>query len=145
MPVLGVLLWVPSVLCGSLSSTRRARGALAQALHQGGGRGHAGVQAGDGPGERYPQCQVAARPHEAPHALAFAASPRREYRFALPDCPAYGGVYGLEFVRDFLAGREVPVSGVDVLRVLEILDAAYASAAQERVVAVSTASLSLGR
>lgn len=79
------------------------------------------------------------------HASAYAASPRQEYRFTLPDCPAYGGVYGLEFVRDFLAGREVPVSAVDVLRVLEILDAAYASAAEGRVVAVPNDSVSQDR
>jgi len=70
------------------------------------------------------------------HAAPWAASPRCEYRFSLPDSPAYGGQYGLEFVRDFLAGQEVPVAAVDVLRVLEILDAAYASAAAGRVMAV---------
>ena len=66
----------------------------------------------------------------------WAASPRQEFRLSLPECAAYGGVYGLEFVRDFLEGRAVPVTAEDVLRVLEILDAAYASASEGRVVTV---------
>lgn len=72
-------------------------------------------------------------------AAPWSASPRREFRFSLPECPAYGGAYGLEFVRDFLAGRSVPVAAGDVLRVLEILDAAYASAARGATVAVHRA------
>lgn len=66
-------------------------------------------------------------------AEAWRAAPRQTFRFTLPNIPAYGGVHGLafidEFIRRALAGEEPGlVTALDALRVLEILDAAYASA-----------------
>ena len=54
-------------------------------------------------------------------------------RYVLPPVAAYGGAPGLRFVETFLRGVHdgtgaSPASAVDALRVLEILDAIYASA-----------------
>ena len=66
-------------------------------------------------------------------------APRQVYHYTLPQSPAYGGVHGLAFVEQFLtaalAGKgSSPARAEEALRVLEILDAIYASAEQERVV-----------
>ena len=62
---------------------------------------------------------------------AWEASPHRTFRYELPQCDAYGGVHGVQFVRDFLntiqSGTEPKITGGDMLRVLRILDAAYES------------------
>jgi predicted dehydrogenase len=45
--------------------------------------------------------------------------------------PAYGGVYGEAFLRDFILAAqgkaEVPASGRDALQVARVIDAAYES------------------
>lgn len=78
------------------------------------------------------------------HAPDWGTAPRQEFHFLLPEVRAYGGAHGLELVGRFIwaaAGgtEESPAAlpgAVDALRVLEILDAAYASAAEGRTVAV---------
>jgi predicted dehydrogenase len=67
------------------------------------------------------------------------AASEQRWRFALPAVPAYGGAHGLTFVETFirsaLSGEGAsPASALDALRVLEILDAVYASAATGRTV-----------
>ncbi|MBI3945689.1 MAG: Gfo/Idh/MocA family oxidoreductase [Armatimonadetes bacterium] len=68
------------------------------------------------------------------------AAPERTLSYALATSEAYGGVYGEQFVRDFITaaqtGGEPPASGEDGLKVLRILDAVYRSAETGRVVAV---------
>ena len=63
---------------------------------------------------------------------SWASAPRREMQFEVASSPAYGGVYGEEFVRQFLrasAGEGDPPCGLrDGVRVLELLEAAYRSA-----------------
>lgn len=64
---------------------------------------------------------------------------RQELRFTLPESPAYGGQHGLLFFEDFvmsaLDGKGSPFATVeDAQRVLEILDAAYASAETGHVI-----------
>jgi len=50
---------------------------------------------------------------------------------SLPESPAYGGVHGEEFVRDFIRAAQgngqVPASGRDALQVARVIDAAYES------------------
>ena len=59
------------------------------------------------------------------------ASHHRDFRYELPQSDAYGGVHGVQFVRDFLdtiqMDTEPKITGGDMLRVLRILDAAYES------------------
>lgn len=59
------------------------------------------------------------------------ASHHRTFRYELPQCDAYGGVHGVQFVRDFLdtiqRDTEPMITGNDMLRVMRILDAAYES------------------
>lgn len=63
------------------------------------------------------------------------------FGYLLADSPAYGGAHGLAFVREFLAtcqdGGASPASAVDALRVVEMLDAAYQSAATGQATAVT--------
>lgn len=66
-------------------------------------------------------------------------APEQVFRFTLASSPAYAGVYGQQFVEDFfrlaLTGEGTNlVSEVDTLRILQILDAIYESARDERVV-----------
>ena len=66
-------------------------------------------------------------------------APRQVYHYTLPQSPAYGGAHGLAFVEQFLVAAlegkgSSPAGAEDALRVLEILDAIYISAEQERVV-----------
>jgi predicted dehydrogenase len=64
---------------------------------------------------------------------------RRSFHFTPTPSPGYGGLAGLDFLRQFLAagpGDPTPADAVDALRVLEILDAAYAAAATGRAVDV---------
>jgi len=55
----------------------------------------------------------------------------RVFEYQLQECDAYGGVYGVQFVQDFLgavqANQEPMITGDDALRILRILDAAYES------------------
>lgn len=57
---------------------------------------------------------------------AWASSPRRTVSYELPDSPAYGGVYGAEFVRRFLRGAPV-ATGEDALNVARLLEEIYQS------------------
>jgi predicted dehydrogenase len=62
---------------------------------------------------------------------AWAGAPQRTLRFELAASPAYLGVYGEQFVREFVQAVQgqgpVPASGEDALRVAQLVDAAYAS------------------
>lgn len=59
------------------------------------------------------------------------SEPTRIFQFDLPDCEAYGGVPGLEFLHAFidaiLDDGEAPATGYDALEVARIIDAAYES------------------
>ena len=59
------------------------------------------------------------------------AAPARTFEFNLPSLDAYGGVYGLAFVEDFILAAKgegaVPATGADALQVARIIEAAYAS------------------
>jgi len=64
---------------------------------------------------------------------------QRGFQLTPTPSPGYGGLAGLDFFRQFLTagpGRPTPADAVDALRVLEILDAAYASAASGSAVEV---------
>ncbi|HEY3080910.1 MAG TPA: Gfo/Idh/MocA family oxidoreductase [Chloroflexota bacterium] len=71
-------------------------------------------------------------------AAAWRAAPRQVFRYTLPPSPAYGGEHGRQFFDEFIGGAEPRASGLDALRVLEILDAVYRSAATERTVHLDT-------
>jgi predicted dehydrogenase len=62
---------------------------------------------------------------------AWKTSPQRTFHYQLPQCDAYGGVYGVKFVQDFLnaieTNTEPMITGKDALHVLRIIDAAYVS------------------
>src|SRR5258708_6275096 len=64
----------------------------------------------------------------------------RTYGFTLALSPAYGGASGVDFVREFpraaLESGDPPATALDALRVVEILDATYQSAATGRTVTV---------
>jgi len=67
---------------------------------------------------------------------------RRAFQLTPTPSPGYGGLAGLYFFRQFLAdgpGDRTPAGVIDALRVLEILDAAYASAARGCAVEVGSA------
>ena len=87
----------------------------------------------------------AARGQGAPTLVLESRAPRwrsasqRSIQLIPTPSPGYGGLAGLDFFRQFLAARPgdpTPAGAVDALRVLEILDAAYASAASGCAVAV---------
>ena len=69
-------------------------------------------------------------------------APQREIRYSMEPCDAYGGRFGLELVREFIqaarAGVTPPATGEDALRVLQLVAAAYESAATGRRVAVAS-------
>jgi predicted dehydrogenase len=59
------------------------------------------------------------------------AASQRVFQFTPTPSAGYGGLAGLDFFRQFLAaqpGDSTPADELDALRVLEVLDAAYASA-----------------
>ena len=62
---------------------------------------------------------------------AWAGAPQREFDFALATSPAYGGVYGENFMRAFICAAQkdgtAPASGRDALQVARVIDAAYES------------------
>jgi predicted dehydrogenase len=66
---------------------------------------------------------------------------RHTFGFTPVPSPAYGGAPGASFVREFLEAADTagpgPAPAIDALRVIEILDAIYASARQGRVVKVT--------
>lgn len=61
----------------------------------------------------------------------WAPAPSRSFTYELPRSEAYGGQFGLEFLRRFIAScqgdGEPPASGRDALAVARIIDAAYES------------------
>ncbi len=67
---------------------------------------------------------------------AWADSPVREFDFTVAESPAYSGVHGEAFMRDFIHAAqgkgEVPASGRDALQVARVIDGAYASSATGR-------------
>ncbi len=72
----------------------------------------------------------------------WAGAPQRQFDFALAASPAYGGVPGETFMREFIraAHKEgtVPASGRDALQVARVIDAAYESDQSGRRVKVET-------
>ncbi len=62
---------------------------------------------------------------------AWANAPRRVFDYPVADSPAYLGVVGEVFVRDFIRAAQgqgpVPASGRDALQVARVVDAAYES------------------
>jgi predicted dehydrogenase len=87
----------------------------------------------------------AARGQETPplvlesRAPRWRAASRRGFELTPTPSPGYGGLAGLDFFRAFLAaapGEPTPAGAIDALRVLEVLDAAYASAASGRAIEV---------
>lgn len=62
---------------------------------------------------------------------AWAGAPHRQMSFELASSPAYLGVYGEQFVREFIRAVDghgaVPASGEDGLQVARVVDGAYAS------------------
>lgn len=62
---------------------------------------------------------------------AWAGAPQRVFELPLAESPAYGGVSGERFVRDFIRAAqgqgEAWTSGMDALHVARIVDAAYES------------------
>ena len=67
---------------------------------------------------------------------SWASAPQRTLRFSLATSPAYLGVYGEQFVREFINAVKgegaVPASGEDALQVARIIDAAYTSSESGR-------------
>lgn len=73
---------------------------------------------------------------------AWAGAPRRESSFEVAETPAYGGVYGEVFVRQFIRASfgdgEPPTTIEDGQRVLRVIDAAYRSSAEGAIVSLAT-------
>ncbi len=71
---------------------------------------------------------------------SWASAPRRTFHYTLGESPAYGGVGGEEFLRDFLKAAQgqgpPPTSGADALRVARIVEAAYESSRTGRRIEV---------
>ncbi|HUV08393.1 MAG TPA: Gfo/Idh/MocA family oxidoreductase [Spirochaetia bacterium] len=61
----------------------------------------------------------------------FLHKPRSRHTYELPDCGAYNGIVGLEFLRRFIKAAQTggvpPADGTDALRTLEVIEAAYRS------------------
>lgn len=61
----------------------------------------------------------------------WASAPQRVFDYTMAESPAYGGVYGENFIRDFIRAAQgegdVPASGKDALQVARVVDAAYES------------------
>jgi predicted dehydrogenase len=72
---------------------------------------------------------------------SWAGAPQRTFRYALAQSPAYLGVYGEQFVREFVCAVQgqgrVPATGEDALQVARIVDAAYESSASGRRLSVA--------
>lgn len=71
---------------------------------------------------------------------AWAGAPQRTLNFSLASSPAYLGVYGEQFVRQFVQAvmgqGEVPAAGEDAVQIARIVDAAYASSESGRRVSI---------
>ncbi len=62
---------------------------------------------------------------------SWADAPVRVTDYSIAKSPAYGGIYGEAFIRDFILAakgkRDVPASGRDALQVARVIEAAYES------------------
>lgn len=63
---------------------------------------------------------------------SWSSSPQREIKYNIAKSKAYGGVYGIQFMRTFVDAVltdevEPPSTGYDALKVLQIIEAAYKS------------------
>ncbi|MEM7134001.1 MAG: Gfo/Idh/MocA family oxidoreductase [Chloroflexota bacterium] len=62
---------------------------------------------------------------------AWAGAPQRTFHYEYGVSPAYGGVYGEQFLREFILAAQgdgvAPTSGDDALNVARVVDAAYES------------------
>ncbi len=71
---------------------------------------------------------------------SWAGAPQREFDYTLGESPAYGGVAGEEFIRDFIRAGQgegtPPASGRDALQVARIIDAALESSQTGRRIEV---------
>lgn len=72
----------------------------------------------------------------------WAGAPQRTFRYELAASPAYLGVYGEQFVAEFVRAVQgqgkVPATGDDALQVARIVDAAYESSEKGRRVRIKT-------
>ncbi len=72
---------------------------------------------------------------------AWASAPQRSFDLPLAESPAYGGVSGEQFLRDFIRAAQGQgtawSSGSDALQVARIVDAAYESSRSGRRVAIA--------
>jgi predicted dehydrogenase len=70
----------------------------------------------------------------------WAAAPWRTFDYTLAESPAYGGVSGEQFLRQFILATQgqgaPPTSGEDALQVARVVDAAYESSRTGRRFAV---------
>jgi predicted dehydrogenase len=61
----------------------------------------------------------------------WAGAPQRTFHYTYAESPAYGGVYGEQFMRAFIQAAqgqgELPTTGEDALQVARVVDAAYES------------------
>lgn len=61
----------------------------------------------------------------------WAGAPQRSYQYEYGVSPAYGGVYGEQFMREFILAAQgngvTPATGADALQVARVVDAAYQS------------------
>jgi len=72
----------------------------------------------------------------------WSGAPKREFDFELEKSPAYGGVSGEIFIREFIRAARgegiVPASGYDALQVARVVDAAYESSRTGRRMMIAT-------
>lgn len=72
----------------------------------------------------------------------WAAAPQRTFDLPLAESPAYGGVSGEQFIRDFIGAAQGTgqawTTGRDALQVARIVDAAYESSRSGRRIAIAT-------
>ncbi len=70
----------------------------------------------------------------------WSGAPQRTFHYRLAESPAYGGVSGEQFIRDFILAAQgkgiAPTSGEDALQVARIIDAAYLSSQTGRRVEI---------
>ncbi len=102
------------------------------------GSGYSGASYDTYVGFRGTEGRVYWRPVDSPPRLyvesahpAWKSAPMRTFEYTLPALAAYGGVYGLSFLEDFIGAAqgegEPPAAGEDALKVARIVEAAYAS------------------
>jgi predicted dehydrogenase len=72
----------------------------------------------------------------------WSGAPQRTFHYTYGESPAYGGVYGEQFIRAFLHAAqgkgEVPASGQDALQVARVVDAAYESSRTGQRIEIAT-------